>query len=99
MTDNMNRRWDAVLNDPVAKNKLMRERSVGFQAGHPLSVWRCDIKVNLTDAELANKIGVSEITVANWQNGRTRPQVAYIQKLTDLATEIGVPLDLSWAGR
>lgn len=97
MTKNLNRHWDSVLTDPKAKNELMRERSVGFARGHKLSLWRCDLRVNLTDKELGAVLGVSEMTVSNWQNNRSKPQQAVRIKLENYAKEIGVPLDMSWA--
>jgi len=42
---------------------------------------------NLTQAELANKIGVSDRAVSKWENGRGLPDYEYVQ---DLCNELGI---------
>ena len=33
---------------------------------------------------LANKIGVSEVTVSNWCSGKSVPQKAHLQKISEI---------------
>ena len=49
-----------------------------------------------TQAELADRLGVSFATVNRWESGANRPQRAQLAKITTLAEEAGV--DLSDAG-
>lgn len=41
------------------------------------------IRVNnsLTQDEIANRIGVSKFTWANWENGKSFPDVPYVDKI------------------
>lgn len=52
--------------------------------------------LDLTQAELADRLGVSFATVNRWESGANRPQRAQLAKITTLAEEAGV--DLSDAG-
>ena len=44
---------------------------------------------NLTQAELANRIGVSDRAISKWENGRGLPDYEYI---SDLCDELGITL-------
>jgi transcriptional regulator with XRE-family HTH domain len=46
-------------------------------------------KLGLTQAELANRLGVSKATVYNWENGRQIPPSDKLFEITELA---GTPL-------
>lgn len=47
-------------------------------------------KCNLTQEELAEKIGVSRQTVAKWESGESLPD---IERASDLAAALGITLD------
>ena len=42
---------------------------------------------NLTQAELANKLGVSDRAISKWENGRGLPDYEYVQ---DLCNELDI---------
>ena len=46
-------------------------------------------KSNMTQAELANTIGVHEITIRRWELGERNPDAPELQKISDV---LGVPL-------
>ena len=50
---------------------------------------------NLTQAELANKLGVSDRAVSKWENGRGLPDYEYVQ---DLCKELEISFNEFMAG-
>lgn len=46
-------------------------------------------KLGLTQEKFAAKLGVSFTTLNRWENGRTKPSPLAIQKLEDVAHELG----------
>ena len=50
---------------------------------------------NLTQAELANRIGVSDRAISKWENGRGLPDYEYI---SDLCDELGITFNEFIAG-
>lgn len=48
------------------------------------------VNKGLTQAEAAEKLGVKRETVFNWENGKTMPNVAAINRIVEL---YGVPFD------
>lgn len=50
-------------------------------------------RLNLTQAELAERLGVSFATVNRWEGGSNKPQKAQLAKITSLADEAGVDVN------
>lgn len=48
------------------------------------------VNASLSQAELAEILGVSKNTVANWEAGKTEPNIKQLRKLSELS---GIPLD------
>lgn len=48
---------------------------------HQIVYWR--IKRNLSQRELADKIGVSQQAVAKWENGSSKPTLDNVQNIAD----------------
>ena len=49
--------------------------------------WRlcaCRVNAGYTQREVAERIGVSEVTIIKWENGVTSPKMEYSQKLSEL---------------
>lgn len=49
--------------------------------------WRlcaCRINAGYTQIEVAQILGVSELTIIHWENGVTSPKMEYAQKLSEL---------------
>ena len=44
------------------------------------------IRVNfdLSRAEMAEKLGVCKATIANWEQGKTEPTLAYLRKISTI---------------
>lgn len=54
--------------------------------------WRlraCRINAGYTQREVAELVGVSEVSVVCWENGKGTPKMIYAQKMSEL---YGVPL-------
>ena len=43
----------------------------------------CRKKKNMTQSELAEKLGVSDRTIGNWENGRNMPDLSLFKPLCD----------------
>ena len=52
-------------------------------------------KLNLTQEQLAERLGVSFATVNRWEGGSRAPQKAALITIANLATEAGIPIDAS----
>lgn len=50
-------------------------------------------KLDLTQAELAHRLGVSFATVNRWEGGGNKPQRAAMARIMELATEAGIEVD------
>jgi DNA-binding XRE family transcriptional regulator len=50
--------------------------------GEYVKKWRMD--KGLFQEELAELLGVAEMTIANWERGRTRPIIHKLQKIKDI---------------
>lgn len=48
------------------------------------------INAGLTQKELADRLGISNTTVNNWENGDTEPTLSQLRKLSELS---GIPMD------
>jgi DNA-binding XRE family transcriptional regulator len=49
--------------------------------------WRlgaCRINAGYTQIEVAKILGVAEVTIINWEAGKTAPKMEYAQKLSEL---------------
>lgn len=41
-------------------------------------------KQNISQAYLANKLGVTEVTISRWFNGTRNPQIQYVEKMFEI---------------
>jgi DNA-binding XRE family transcriptional regulator len=49
--------------------------------------WRlcaCRVNAGYTQREVAELLGVSEVSVINWENGKGTPKMIYAQKMSEL---------------
>ena len=44
----------------------------------------------MTQKEWAEKLGVTSVTVNNWENGKTEPTLSQLRKMSNLS---GIPMD------
>jgi repressor LexA len=54
----------------------------------------CRKRLGLTKAQLAQKLGLSDVAVGYWESGATTPTHRHIQKLCDLT---GITVSRFWA--
>lgn len=54
-----------------------------------ISLKACRVNANLTQTDLANKLGVCKDTVKNWEMGRTSPTSAQLQRISEIT---GIPM-------
>lgn len=55
-----------------------------------ISLKSARVNANLTQKELAEILGVTQITVNNWENGRSEPTLSQLRKISELS---GIPMD------
>lgn len=55
-----------------------------------ISLEAARVNAKLTQKELADKLGVSNSTIVNWENGRTEPSLTQLKKISELS---GIPMD------
>ena len=48
----------------------------------------------MTQKEWAEKLGVTDVTVNNWENGKTEPTLSQLRKMSGLS---GIPMDFIFA--
>lgn len=48
------------------------------------------VNAHLTQKELAEILGVSNVTVVNWEKGKTEPSISQLKKISELS---GIPSD------
>ena len=53
-------------------------------------ITKARLRLDLTQMELANLIGVSHVTIFRWENGDRTPNV---NRLADLANALGEPIE------
>lgn len=55
-----------------------------------ISIAACRANANMNQVEFAQKIGVDRSTVANWETGKTEPNVTQLRKISEIS---GIPMD------
>lgn len=55
-----------------------------------ISLESARVNAKLTQAGLAEKLGVSKNTVNNWENGKGEPSLSQLRKISELS---GIPMD------
>jgi len=55
-----------------------------------ISLAAARVNANLTQTELAHKLGVHTSTIKNWEKGKTSPESRYLKQIGELA---GIPMD------
>ena len=71
----------------------MRQQAVGIPVDYPSRVRTVRARLELTQAKLADQIGVSFATINRWENGQSRPTRLAWQQIIDL--EAAATLDES----
>lgn len=67
--------------------KSLKDNDVEFQIIE--TIVKARVKNNLTQKDLAEKIGVAQSALARFENGNTNPTLSFLQKVT---TGLGVKL-------
>ena len=55
-----------------------------------ISLEACRVNARLKQSELAEQLGVTAVTVSNWENGKSQPSLNQLRKISQLA---GIPMD------
>ena len=55
-----------------------------------ISLEAARVNAKLTQKELAEKLGISNVTVVNWEKGVTEPTLSQLRKISQLS---GIPMD------
>lgn len=55
-----------------------------------ISLEAARVNAKLTQKELAKILGVSNVTVVNWESGKTEPSASQLRRISELS---GIPLD------
>jgi len=56
----------------------------------------CRVNAGQTQTEFAEKIGVTQNTVCNWENGKSEPDLSQLRKISELS---GIPMDFIFVKR
>ena len=55
-----------------------------------ISLVAARVNAGLTQKELAEELGISNVTVVNWEKGVTEPTLSQLRKISQLS---GIPMD------
>ncbi len=55
-----------------------------------ISLEAARVNAGLTQKELAEMLGVSNVTIVNWEKGNSEPSVSQLRKISELS---GIPMD------
>ena len=55
-----------------------------------ISLEAARVNAELTQKELAEKLGVSNTTIVNWEKGNSEPSISQLRIISDLS---GIPMD------
>lgn len=55
-----------------------------------ISLEAARVNAKLTQKELAKELGISNVTVVNWEKGVTEPTLSQLRKISQLS---GIPMD------
>lgn len=55
-----------------------------------ISLEAARVNAKLTQKELAEKLGVSNSTIVNWEKGETEPSLSQLRMISELS---GIPMD------
>lgn len=55
-----------------------------------ISLEAARVNAKLTQKELAEELGISNVTVVNWEKGVTEPTLSQLRKISQLS---GIPMD------
>ena len=55
-----------------------------------ISLEAARVNAKLTQKELAEILGVSNVTIVNWEKGKSEPYASQLRKISELS---GIPLD------
>ena len=59
-----------------------------------ISLEAARVNAGLTQKELAEELGISNVTVVNWEKGVTEPTLSQLRKISQLS---GIPMDFIYA--
>lgn len=51
-----------------------------------VTIEACRVNAGLTQAQLAEELGVSPGTVANWEHGKSEPSLSHLRKISEVST-------------
>lgn len=51
---------------------------------YTLNIAACRVNAELTQQELADKLGVNKATISNWESGKTEPSVTNLRKIGEI---------------
>jgi len=55
-----------------------------------ISLEACRVNARMKQSELAEQLGVSAVTVSNWENGKTQPSLNQLRAISRIS---GIPMD------
>lgn len=55
-----------------------------------LKLKACRAQIDATQEEMAKMLGVSDVTIKNWESGISEPKLSQARKISDIT---GIPLD------
>ena len=55
-----------------------------------ISLEACRVNAKMKQSELAGRLGVTAVTVSNWENGKTQPSLNQLRTISQLS---GIPMD------
>lgn len=61
-----------------------------------ISIAACRVNAKLNQRKFAEKVGVSLATVANWELGKTEPDLSQLRTISELS---GIPMDFIFVDR
>ena len=55
-----------------------------------ISLEACRVNAKMKQSELARELGVTAVTVSNWENGKTQPSLNQLRIISQIS---GIPMD------
>lgn len=68
----------------------MNRKGGGTMTKPKISLEACRVNSSMTQTEWAKAIGVTPMTVYNWEHGKSEPNLNQLRKISELS---GIPMD------